>query len=108
MQLLIDAEANDVNLEFDNHQYESVNTTRIEKKMTRRVRDIKIDSNLVNDKLIFLPKFKEILRSLVGFMIAGFGTTASTLSFAIHILINHPEELEKLRDEIDSLVIITL
>ena len=37
-------------------------------------------------------------------MIAGYGTTASTLSFAIHILLNHPEELEKLREEIDSLV----
>lgn len=46
------------------------------------------------------------MRSLVGFMIAGYGTTASTLCFAIHVLLYHPEELEKLRQEIDTLEVI--
>lgn len=33
----MEAEANDVNLDLDNQQYESVITTKLEKKMTRRV-----------------------------------------------------------------------
>lgn len=37
VQLLIDAEADKVNLDFDNQHYESGNTKLIEKKMTRSV-----------------------------------------------------------------------
>jgi cytochrome P450 len=47
---------------------------------------------------------KEILTSLIGFMIAGYDTTSSTLSFCLHVLATHPEEIGKLQDEIDSLV----
>lgn len=37
VQLLIDAEAHEVDLDIDNQQYHSINTTQIKRKMTRRV-----------------------------------------------------------------------
>ena len=39
---------------------------------------------------------------MVGFMVAGYDTTSNALSYAMHILTTHPDELVKLQDEIDA------
>ena len=51
---------------------------------------------------VFDWSFKEVKLNLVGFMLAGYDTTSNTLSYCMHILTTHPEELAKLQDEIDA------
>ncbi|KAH8809612.1 fatty acid hydroxylase [Flagelloscypha sp. PMI_526] len=45
-----------------------------------------------------------IIRNLVTFMIAGHETTSGTLSFMVYFLCKHPEAMQKLRSEIDTVV----
>ena len=40
--------------------------------------------------------------NVVSFLFAGFDTTAGTLGFCMYILINHPEEMRKIQDELSS------
>jgi cytochrome P450 len=40
--------------------------------------------------------------SMVGFMIAGYETTSTTLTYCTYILAKHPDEQQKLFDEIAS------
>jgi len=60
------------------------------------------DANLTNSKLKTEKKMtvQEIASNLALFMIAGYETTSSTLSNAFFILASHPEEQEKLRNEL--------
>ena len=51
---------------------------------------------------IFYAFFKEIKTNLVLFMLAGYETTSTALTYAIYILIKHPEEQQKLIEEVDS------
>lgn len=39
---------------------------------------------------------------MVIFLLAGFETTASCLSYCMHILTQYPDEMRKLQDEIDG------
>ncbi|KAH8818614.1 fatty acid hydroxylase [Flagelloscypha sp. PMI_526] len=45
-----------------------------------------------------------ISRNLVTFMIAGHETTSGTLSFMVYFVLKHPEAMQKLRAEVDSVV----
>ena len=47
-------------------------------------------------------QLKEIKMNLVVFMLAGFDTSSNTLNYCSYILANHPEELLKLQEELDS------
>ena len=40
--------------------------------------------------------------NILSFLFAGFDTTAGTLGFCMYILINHPEEMRKIQDELSS------
>ena len=40
--------------------------------------------------------------NLVVFLLAGFVTTSTTLSYCFYLLAKHPNEREKLQDEIDA------
>lgn len=42
--------------------------------------------------------------TLVTFMVAGFDTTSSVLSTLLYVLATYPNELEKLKKEIDTVV----
>jgi cytochrome P450 family 3 subfamily A len=53
-------------------------------------------------KLMVLSSFKEIENNLTLFMLAGYETISSTLSYASFILAKHPDEQEKLYEEIIS------
>ena len=54
-------------------------------------------------KLIYNIFFiKEIMINILSFLFAGFDTTAGTLGFCMYILINHPEEMRKIQDELSS------
>jgi cytochrome P450 len=50
----------------------------------------------------FFSIFKEIASNLVNSLIAGFETTSSALTYSFLVLAHHPEELEKLQEEIDA------
>nr|UOU03262.1 cytochrome P450 3045C9 [Brachionus rubens] len=45
---------------------------------------------------------KEVESNLVLFMLAGYETTSTTLSYTSHVLVTHPEEQNKLYNEISS------
>jgi hypothetical protein len=75
-----------------------------EKKMTVNVKNgsfknfrIKIGLN----KFTLLHK-KEVKMNLVLFLLAGFETTSSSLSYCFYLLSQYPDVMEKLQDEIDS------
>ena len=40
--------------------------------------------------------------NVLSFLFAGFDTTAGTLGFCMYILINHPEEMRKIQNELNS------
>ena len=44
---------------------------------------------------------EEIKGQLMVFLIAGFDTTANSLSYASFLLAKHPEKMKKLQEEID-------
>ena len=46
--------------------------------------------------------FEEIKMNMVLFMLAGYETTSTTLSYCTFVLAKHPEEQQKLYDEISS------
>ena len=46
---------------------------------------------------------KEILSSLIGFLLAAFDTSSATLSFCLFCLLKYPNALEKLQEEVDLL-----
>ena len=79
MQLLLDAQS-DVVEEYDDTVKPDFATTRIAKKLT----------------------IGEIQRNLVIFMLAGYETSSTALSYAFYILATQQEEQEKLRQEIDE------
>ncbi len=45
---------------------------------------------------------KEIHNNLTLFLLAGYETTSSSLTYAMYVLANHPDEQQILIDEIDS------
>ena len=47
---------------------------------------------------------KEIHGNVIGFMVAGYETTSSTLNYCMYVLARHPEELKKLQNELDKAV----
>ena len=47
---------------------------------------------------------QNIRNQLVTFLIAGHETTSGLLSFAIHLLLEHPEALERARNEVDRVL----
>lgn len=78
MQLLIDAVDDNVDTSQDDKEY--VTSMRLEKKLT----------------------LNEVNGNLIAFLLAGFETTSTTLSYSFWVLAQHPEELKKLQDELDS------
>ena len=46
--------------------------------------------------------FEEIKMNMILFMLAGYETTSTTLSYCTYVLAKHPEEQQKLYDEISS------
>lgn len=78
MQLLIDAVDDDVDTSLDNKEYTI--SMRLDKKLT----------------------ISEVSGNLTAFLLAGFETTSTTLSYSFWVLAQHPEELKKLQAEIDS------
>jgi cytochrome P450 len=78
MQLLIDAQDDDFDRSNDNKEY-SLNV-RLEKKLT----------------------FEEVNGNLLAFLLAGYETTSTTLSYCFWVLATHPEELKKLQQEMDT------
>nr|QEV83812.1 cytochrome P450 [Brachionus rotundiformis] len=71
---------------------------------------IEDNENLKKNEKIVMSKFRldkqmsleEIEFNLVGFLLAGFETTSSALNYSFFILANHPEEVAKLQQELDS------
>ena len=45
---------------------------------------------------------KEVKINLATFMVAGYDTTSTGLSYSLYMLVKHPEERVKLQDEIDA------
>lgn len=39
---------------------------------------------------------------MIGFLLAGFESTSSTLNFSLYMMAKHPEELKKLQAEVDT------
>ncbi|GMR56367.1 hypothetical protein PMAYCL1PPCAC_26562, partial [Pristionchus mayeri] len=46
--------------------------------------------------------FEEVVGQCMVFLLAGFDTTSISLSYLTHLLANHPEVQEKLREEVDA------
>lgn len=78
MQLLIDAHSENVDKSRDNEVYSTEH--KIDKKLT----------------------LKEVNSNVLVFLLAGFDTTSTTLSYSFYILATHSEELKKLQNEIDK------
>lgn len=79
MQILLESQSEQIDTSNDTSN-QDLNQAKLEKKMT----------------------LDEIKLNLVGFMLAGYDTTSNALSYAMHILTTHPDELAKLQDEIDA------
>lgn len=57
---------------------------------------------LITIKINDIQRLQEILSSLIGFMIAAFDTTSSTLNFCLYCMVKYPDEMAKLQQEVDS------
>lgn len=101
ISMLLELQSKDLNLEFDKQQYDSTTANMIEKKITNQVR--KKTDKLKKINSLKNQHTKEIISNVIGFIFAGFDTTASTLAFCFYVLINHPEEMAKLQEELDSM-----
>ncbi|KAJ6544205.1 cytochrome P450 monooxygenase pc-2 [Mycena capillaripes] len=78
-------------------------TAAVEKKNARKGAEIKADDedNTFLSHLVASTDDKAVIRdALFNIMIAGRDTTAATLTFALYMLAEHPEIVEKLRKEI--------
>ncbi|XP_067118224.1 cytochrome P450 3A19-like, partial [Centruroides vittatus] len=75
----------------------SLNPDNISKSST-----VKQTSNSTS-KLHYLTN-PEIMANSALFMVAGYETTGTTLSFVTHLLINYPEIQEKVREEINAVL----
>ena len=39
---------------------------------------------------------------MIGFLLAGFETTSSTLNYSLYMMVKHPDKAKKLQAEVDS------
>ncbi len=78
MQLLIEALDDNLDTSLDKIEYST--NMKLEKKLT----------------------LHEVNENLLLFLLAGFETTSTTLSYCFWVLAQHPNEQNKLHDEIDS------
>lgn len=79
MQLLIDAQDDDFDRSKDNKEYNHL-SVRLEKKLS----------------------LDEVNGNLMAFLLAGYETTSTCLSYCFWVLSTHQEELKRLQDEMDS------
>ena len=85
VQLLLDAEA------FNNSS---------QNKSDNSESDGQIDPSMIH--VVKRLTLNEVKSNLIGFMLAGYETTSTTLSYCAYVLSKHPQEQQRLYDEISS------
>lgn len=80
MQLLLDSESNDFKPQYDQTDLKDLNNVHLEKKLTT----------------------EEIRANLIMFMLAGYETTSTALSYSCFVLATNQIEQQKVRDEVDA------
>lgn len=80
MQLLIDSQSSDFSQSINDNKEYSWQKIEIKKQLT----------------------LLEVEQNLLGFLLAGYETTSSTLSYCLFVLATQPAELQRLREEIDA------
>jgi len=96
LQLLMDADQSAVNDEIDSSESHHVNEGKEELEVEKRALNVKFSSS--NKKL----SEDEVIAQAVTFLIAGYETTATTLTYATYELALNPEVQDKLCEEVNA------
>jgi hypothetical protein len=99
IQLLIDAQDNESSFLLEDKSVDMKNIN-LNKKLST---DVNLNSKVtIKSKIKCFNYFKEIKMNLVLFMLAGYETTSTTLSYCTYVLAKFQDEQQKLYEEILS------
>ncbi len=100
MQLLLNVMSDSISKENDQKHLDELSNVHLDKQLTRKVSMLLYYTRESFNN--FAAFFKEVEANLVLFMIAGYETTSTALSYASHILTMHPDVQNTLYDEINK------
>ena len=101
LQILIDFKISNEEISDMNVEKLTASTEQYETKSTEVVEDV--SNSLKSSKKVFRLTEDEIKANCVLFYEAGYETTSTALGFAAHVLVNHQDVQERVRQEVKDL-----